>query len=270
MASTQEHLPIADIKDDVILLKDGSLAVVLQTSAVNFGLLSENEQLAIISSFAGLLNSLSFMIQIIIRSKKLDISSYLNSLDEAQRKQRNPLLSSMIIRYKSFIQNTVAENEVLDKNFYICISVSGLELGLGKSAQNAFKKATTILYPRRDNVIRQLSRIGLKATQLKTPDLIKLFYDIYNEDITTKPLPVIAENKPIPAPTLLTPSKFVSPQVSVQSTQSIRTPIPTVNQPVQPSPQPVVQPRPTQPTPIQTNRRSPYIVEELPEDYGSV
>src|SRR5579872_6145401 len=99
MASSQDFVPIADIKEDTLLLKDGSMAIVLETSAVNFGLLSENEQLAIISSFAGMLNSLSFAIQIVIRSKRLDISHYLNSLNDAKLKQKNPLLSQMIDHY---------------------------------------------------------------------------------------------------------------------------------------------------------------------------
>ncbi len=72
--STQTHLPIKNIKQDLVILQDGSVALILQTSAVNFGLLSENEQLSIILAFAGFLNSLSFMIQIVVRSKRLDIS----------------------------------------------------------------------------------------------------------------------------------------------------------------------------------------------------
>lgn len=181
MATTQQHIPINEIKNDVVILKDGSYACIIQTSAVNFGLLSENEQLAIISAFAGLLNSLSFMVQIVIRSKRLDISSYLHLLDNALKSQQNPLLAELMLRYRNFIENTISENEVLDKQFFIVIPVSYLELGLVKGSGDTVAKAMTILVPRRDHVIRQLSRIGLKATQLPNEELIKLFYEIYNE-----------------------------------------------------------------------------------------
>jgi hypothetical protein len=269
MASTQQHLPISDIKDDVVTLKDGSMAVILRVSTVNFGLLSENEQLAIIASFAGLLNSLSFMIQIIIRSKKLDISTYLSSLDVAQSQQKNPLLYSMIGRYKAFIKSTVAENEVLDKSFYIAIPVSGLELGPFKNAQNSFKKALTALYPRRDNIIRQLSRIGLKADQLDTQDLIKLFYDIYNEPLVVSSQS--AENQ-IPSDTVNLGMNEVenlkSEEDSGQARMTITPPAP-VPQPRMSQPLPQIQPQTKNPPPPY-RRRSPYIVEELPEDYASV
>src|SRR2546428_839405 len=115
MSTTQEHLLVKDITDDIILLKNGGGALVLQVSAVNFGLLSDMEQIAIISSFAQMLNSLSFSIQIVIRSERLNISSYLNLLSKAQKAQTNPLLLKMIVSYKQFIQTTIKENEVLDK-----------------------------------------------------------------------------------------------------------------------------------------------------------
>ena len=119
MNTTQKHLSISDIANDILLLKNGGGALVLQVSAVNFGLLSDREQVAIIGSFAQMLNSLSFSIQIVIHSERLNLSSYLEVLDKAQKAQANPLLSQMITEYKQFIQSTVKENEVLDKKFYI-------------------------------------------------------------------------------------------------------------------------------------------------------
>jgi hypothetical protein len=181
MASTQDRLLIQDIKDDLAHLNDGSFVVILQTSAVNFDLLSENEQLAIISSFAGLLNSLSFPIQILIRSKQLDISSYIDLLVNAEKDQTNPLLKAMMERYRIFVETIIRENEVLDKQFYVVLSVSSLELGIAKTPDLKLQKAKTVIYPRRDHVMRQLSRIGLRAEQLSSEKLIKLFYDIYNE-----------------------------------------------------------------------------------------
>ncbi len=186
MNTTQEHLSIKDIRDDILLLKDGGGALVLQVSAVNFGLLSDREQVAIISSFAQMLNSLSFSIQIVIHSERLDISSYIQVLDKAQKAQTNPLLSQMITEYKQFIQSTIKENEVLDKKFYLVIPLFSLELGLTASKQNLEQKIKTVLLPRKDQIIRQLNRVGLQATQLRQPDLVKLFYNIYNGEIVEK------------------------------------------------------------------------------------
>lgn len=181
IGSTQQHLPIKSIHDDVIILKDGSVAVVLQTTAVNFDLLSENEQLAVISSFAALLNSLSFSIQIVIRSKRLDISKYLENIRKIENAQTNPLLKLMTKRYRIFVETLTSENEVLDKQFFVVVSVSYLEIGVVNNIEQDFNKALTLLIPRRDNIIKMLGRIGLKANQLTNEKLIRLFYDIYNE-----------------------------------------------------------------------------------------
>src|SRR5258708_26564968 len=107
MSTTQEDLPIKEIQNNLIVLKTGDFALVLKTSAVNFSLLSEQEQVAIIGSFAGMLNSLSFPIQILILSKRLDISSYLLMLTQAQQKQANPLLSEMIGGYHNFVETII-------------------------------------------------------------------------------------------------------------------------------------------------------------------
>src|SRR3990167_10987094 len=99
MNTTQDHLLISDISDDIVLLKNGGGALILQVSAVNFGLLSAREQIAIIGSFAQMLNSLSFSIQIVIRSERLNINSYLKLLNKGLKTQTNPLLSKLIANY---------------------------------------------------------------------------------------------------------------------------------------------------------------------------
>jgi hypothetical protein len=183
MPNTKDFVPITQVIQNTVILNDGSVAMVLQTSAVNFDLLSENEQLAIIGSFAAFLNSLSFSIQILIRSKKLDISHYLNTLKVAERKQTNPLLQLMMQHYRAFVAAIIRDNEVLDKQFYVIFAVSPIELGVVKSTdEKSLKKALTILEPRRDHILKQLSRIGLKSDQLDDERLIKLFYDIYNDE----------------------------------------------------------------------------------------
>ena len=183
---TQDFVPIQDIANGMVIMKDNSVAMVIQTSAVNFDLLSENEQMAIIGSFAGLLNSLSFAIQILIRSKKLDISAYLERLVIAEQQQNNLLLKKLIQNYRNFVSSVIRENEVLDKQFFVVISITSLELGMINSSSNKelfLQKALTTLTPRRDHLIRQLGRIGLKATQLDDEKLVKLFYDWYNEPV---------------------------------------------------------------------------------------
>lgn len=242
MNNTQDHLNIADIKDDLIILKDGGAAVVLQTSAVNFGLLSELEQVAIISGFAQLLNSLSFSIQIVVRSTKLDISSYIEVLTSAQQAQKNPLLSDMMLRYKQFIQATIKDNEVLDKKFYIVVPISSLELGLGFStAENRLKRMKIILIPRRDQIIRQLNRISLKAIQLDTSQLIKLFFNIYNRP----------DSDQTPQAISIEPARLSPPQPII---------IP-LNIPI-PQPRPPMT-TPSSDQPARPARNHPFVVEEL-------
>lgn len=243
MKTTQEHLSIADIQEDIILLRDGGGALVLQTSAVNFGLLSDREQMAIIAAFAQMLNSLSFSIQIVIHSERLNISSYLNLLDKAQKIQNNPLLKQMITQYRQFIQNTIKENEVLDKKFYIVVPLYKLELGLITSKQNLQAKIKTVLLPRRNQILRQLNRVGLKATQLTQEKLLEVFFDIYN-GLTFENLPMGSVNLNYPKPT--TPVKQAA----------IPAPLPSNTEPAQPSPAAANFAQ----TP---SRTPPFVVEEL-------
>ncbi len=238
MNTTQKHLSIADITDNILLLRDGGGALVLQVSAVNFGLLSEREQIAIISSFAQMLNSLSFSIQILVFSERLNINSYLSLLDKAQSLQTNPLLSKLIVNYKQFVQSTIKENEVLDKKFYIVIPLYKIELGLTTSKEVLQQKIKTVLLPRSDQIARQLARVGLKTTQLNTKELLELFYDIYNgqfvENVVPKPINpgeiTVALNQPevklttetFKTPIMAQPAK-VTPQPNLVSSQPVRT-----------------------------------------------
>lgn len=199
--STQDHLEISDIRDDLIVLKDGSVSLVIRVSAVNFGLLSESEQEAMIFAYAGLLNSLNFSIQIVIRSQRKDISKYVALLEKEEQKQANTLLREQIKKYREFIVQTVKENNVLDKKFYIVIPFSSLELGVGSATgsvlglkkkqglsmpiERILEKAKLSLLPKRDHLLRQFGRLGLRARQMTTPELVELFYDIYNHDKVT-------------------------------------------------------------------------------------
>lgn len=199
-ASTQEHLDIYTIKDHLIFLKDGSVALVMQTTAINFGLLSEEEQDATIYSYAALINSLSFPVQILIRSTRKDVSEYIDLLDSRIQEVQSQKIKETVIKYRQFIKSLVKENRVLEKRFYVIVPFSTLELGLTTTTFNPFAptpqkppfdldyisdKASLALYPKRDHLIRQFARIGLKVRQLTTPELITLFYNIYNPEAST-------------------------------------------------------------------------------------
>lgn len=196
-ATTQDHLDIADIQDDLVILKDGGACLVIATTAINFGLLSEKEQEATIYAYSGLLNSLTFSIQIIVRSQRKDISSYLRLLEEAENKETRPKIKEQIRKYHAFISETVRKNEVLDKKFYLVLQMSSLELGVGQTLKTTFgprkktsldipyivQKAKLNLNPKKDHLLRLLARLGLKGRQLNTQELIQLFFNIYNPEV---------------------------------------------------------------------------------------
>jgi len=191
--TTQDHLSIDDIVGDIVVLKDGNCAMVMQVSSVNFDLLSEQEQLALVYAYGGILNSLNFPIQIVIRTKTKDISQYLTNLKGYEQKQNNPLLKERIKSYQKFIEETVRKNDVLSKVFYMVVPFSTIELGIGALVSRSNKmpfdkqyildKARASLEPKRDHLLRLFSRIGLDIRALSNKELIELFYGIYNEDV---------------------------------------------------------------------------------------
>lgn len=215
-STTQDHLPIYDIQDNIIILKNGSAAMVIVVSAVNFGLLSEEEQDAVIYAYAALLNSLNFSIQILIRSEQKDISSYLELLGEAAKKQVSAIKRQWINTYRTFVAETVQRRNVLDKKFYIVLPFFSLELGSVKSLgmsisakqrlpaplTEIIKKATMTLIPRRDHVLRQVERIGLTARQLTNQELLELLYRTYNPGATVPPVSKTELTAPLVEPVM--------------------------------------------------------------------
>ncbi len=200
-SSTQRFIEIEDVDHDVVLFIDGSVAMILTTTAVNFGLLSEKEQDAMIYAYAGLLNSLSFPIELIIRSQHKDISSYLELLEDQEKKQTNPKLAKSIHSYRMFVSATVKEKDVLDKKFYIVIPFSSLELGVSTKVlfgskkkglpyarKYIYERALMVLSPKRDHLVRLLHRLGLQARQLTSEQIVKLFFSIYNPGSPTPSL----------------------------------------------------------------------------------
>lgn len=226
-ASTQEHLDIEDILEDLVILKSGWISMVLSCSSVNFDLLSEAEQDATIYAYGAFLNSLTFPLQVLIRSKKADISSYFAHLEDAEASQPNPDIKAQIKKYKEFISSIVSQKTVLDKEFYLVINYSPLEMGFkglakanisnSKNKARLISAAKTTLAPKRDHIVKQMARIGLSVRQLTTQELIELFYDIYNP-APTGTQRVILDTKsyttPIVEPAVAIPEQ--SPQVGGQ------------------------------------------------------
>ena len=230
-ASTQEHLDIEDIQEDLVILKSGWISMVLSTSSVNFDLLSETEQDTTIYAYAAFLNSLTFPLQVLIRSKKADISSYFAHLEDAEASQLNPDIKAQIKKYKEFISSIVSEKTVLDKEFYLIINFSPLEMGFrglakasaanSKNTKQLLSGAKASLAPKRDHIIKQMGRIGLNVKQLTTQELIELFYDIYN------PAPTGTQRVILDTQSYTTP--IVEPAVEIPS-QSAQTASQPINQ----------------------------------------
>lgn len=190
LPSTQKFIEINNIVDDIVVLNNGNACLVIEVNATNFALLAPEEQDAKIYAYASLLNSLSFPIQIVIRSRKLDISNYLKLLDDEKVKTQNQALAKQIGLYRDFIKELVKVNTVLDKKFYIAIPYSSLEKGAigarealktGSNQDNFIVAAKASLHSKAESVHTQLNRLTLKARTLDEEQLKKLYYDIFND-----------------------------------------------------------------------------------------
>ena len=197
-STSQQYLDIYDISDNMVILKDGGVSLIMTVTAMNFGLLAEEEQDAIIYGYASLLNSLNYPIQILIRSQTKDVTNYLNMLKEREEQTMNHVKKEQIHRYREFVSDLVQERNVLDKKFYVIIPATALELGLlttqsvvpGMKSPNIssfdhsviVEKSKNLLEPKRDHLSSQFARIGLESHQLNTQEIIQLFYTIYNPE----------------------------------------------------------------------------------------
>jgi len=196
---TQKYLDVAEVKEDVIVLKSGSLRAILAISAINFDLKSTEEQEAIIAQYQNFLNSVDFPLQILISSRKLNMQNYLDFLTGKEKGQPNELLRMQISEYKSFIEQLVSVSNIMEKNFYIIIPFSPIEnqeksflsniSSLMNPQKNVLDKRENFetyksqLYQRVDHVTAALSGIGLKMVPLKTEELIELLFNSYNPEV---------------------------------------------------------------------------------------
>lgn len=198
-APSQDFVDVIEVKEDVLVLKSGALRSVLAVSAINYDLKSSEEQDAIISSYQNFLNSIDFPLQIMIRSRKLNIDSYLDFITSKEKQQANELLRLQISEYKSFIQQMVSVSNIVDKEFYIIVPFSPIENKDGGFFSNlsnmfnpkkgiiekkeAFETYRSQLLQRVDHIIAGLAGIGLRIKPLQTQELIEILYDSYNPTI---------------------------------------------------------------------------------------
>jgi hypothetical protein len=205
IASTQEILKFAEIRDGVVITKTGELRTILMVSSINFALKSEQEQTAIIFAYQNFLNSLDFPIQILMQSKKLDLFNYLQKLKEVVNKQTNEPLRIQTIDYADFIERLINVANIMDKKFYCIISftpppkMGGSMSGKPKASSNKpgdeqkilltyadFQSYKQELAHRTQVVSSGLSSVGLRSAPLKTQQIIELLYSIYNPEEAAK------------------------------------------------------------------------------------
>jgi len=193
--STQEFLEIDQIREGVILLKNKTLRGVLMVSSLNFDLKSEEEQNAIIYQFQSFLNSLDFSCQIIIQSRRLNITDYIEKLRDLEKKQENELLAIQTAGYREFIESLVQTGTIMTKTFYIVIPFTLGELEapevtpqkkvlkfpkIPTLTEEQFQRCKNQLWQRLEFVALGMRRCGLRAIPLTTPELVELFWSLYH------------------------------------------------------------------------------------------
>lgn len=192
--TTQQFLEIDQVREGVLILKNKALRGVLMVSSLNFALKSEDEQNAIIYQFQSFLNSLDFSCQIVVQSRKLNITGYLEKLKELEETQENELLKMQTAEYREFIQGLVETGAILAKTFFVVVPYTLWEAeGLpftGKKllkkpkistlTEAAFQRCKSQLWQRMEFVALGLRRCGLQAVPLTTPELIELFWSLHH------------------------------------------------------------------------------------------
>lgn len=201
--STQQFIDIAGMKNGVIIMKDGSYRLILQVNAVNFALKSEQEQNSIIFQFQSFLNSLHFPIEICIRSRRLDLTPYLNKISTIAQNQTNELTRIQAEDYIGFVTKLITIANIMKKSFYVVVQHNTINVkntGLfdkifSKNSQTfehvkisdvEFKQSTDKLTEKANIVANGLGGLGIHCQQLTTEEIVEVFYAIYNPDESTK------------------------------------------------------------------------------------
>ncbi len=200
--ATQDFVPVKEVRNGIIVLKDGGLRSVLMASSVNLALKSADEQHAVLYQFQAFLNSLDFSVQILVQSRRLDIRPYLLTLENRMQEQTEPLLKVQTREYIGFIRSFTEQVSIMTKSFYIVVPYSAPVLGAGggglksffpgstktTQAQDetlAFEESRTQLEQRVGVVQEGLSRTGIRSVQLGTEEVVELLYKTFNPGETT-------------------------------------------------------------------------------------
>lgn len=195
-APTQQFLEVDQIREGVAILRNKSLRGIIMVSSQNFALKSDEEQQATIYQFQNFLNSLDFSVEIVVQSRRLNITGYLEKLKEMEKKQENELLKVQTSEYQKFIQDLIVGGSIMSKNFFVVVPFTLIEIpgmqstkGLfGKQQQNTeptedqFQRAKAQLWQRMEFVAMGLRRCGLQCVPLNTPELIELFWSLYHPE----------------------------------------------------------------------------------------
>nr|MBP6858162.1 TraC family protein [Candidatus Paceibacterota bacterium] len=198
---TQQFVPVKEVRDGIVVMKDETLATVVLVSSINLSLKSYDEQRATLSQFQSFLNTLDFPIQIVVQSRRYDVRPYILSLENRLKEQKEPLLRVQTQEYIEFIRSFTEQVNVMRKSFFVVIPytppVVNQTGGLGKVLSFFGKKQTTAdltanfeeertQLEQRVSVVEQgLSRLGLRVAQLGTQEVIELLYKTFNPGETT-------------------------------------------------------------------------------------
>ena len=195
--SSLNFVEIAEIRDSTIVLKEGNMRGILAVSSANFALKSAQEQEVIIGTYQGILNSLEFPVQILVQSRKLDLTNYIEKLKGIEDTITNELLRGKMQEYQIYIQELLKEVNIMNKDFYIIVPHDPVSLKGGtfgnflkalnptrviKQKQEEFIKNRKMLMSRVDQVASRFGSLDLKVSMLSTEQLIALMYNSYNPD----------------------------------------------------------------------------------------
>lgn len=206
--TTQQLIPVKEIRDGIIVLQDDSLRAVLVASAINMQLKSADEQEAVIYQFQSFLNSLEFPVQISIQSRKQDIKPYLNKLEERIKQQKEELLRLQTKEYIEFIKWFTDSVNVMSKRFFIVVPYTGalntkinkgggfLDFLKPKNSSKSFREATSRFEEQRSQIEQRvaiirdgLGRLGVRAKQLNTEQAIEVYYNMFNPGENHRSIP---------------------------------------------------------------------------------
>lgn len=204
--ATQDFVQVKEVRDGVIVLKNGSLRAILMTSSLNFALKSSDEQMSTLFQFQNFLNSLDFSAQIFVQSRNLDIRPYIALLEERYKAQVTELMRIQIREYIEFIKNFTENANIMSKSFFVVVSYSptiiskdggifGLIARGGKKANTedkskSFEESRTQLEQRMSVVEQGLLRTGIRVARLGTEETIELLYKMFNPGELEKPIPL--------------------------------------------------------------------------------